>query len=584
MQKSSNARIFLLKMSAKILFRKILIKCVSLKIIPVKLNIKHVNFMIQMKHQKQKRDANQLEFIQQIQKNLIIYIYVFCVFSDTKCLTTEKQCEHYFPECWNFIPSDPNKMCVNKGNKCEEQYKNCKLYNDNEVNKNKNDCEAIKLYRYGIIQISSSFCVFENEKCVQKNKKCEEIIIQDECQEQELDDEDKECIFFYTNLKDHSGICKTVLKNCAAYDKIPNKTEKGCKDFRYYYYDGGDIKYTHKCYYEEGTCKEKKVEKCEDSDNDEDFCNHMIINYPKKCIFKNNICVETYGYCPNIEMTKEECESIKLNYEYQKCGLNENNKCVSMYKNCLEYKGDDMEYNCQYLETSDETKKCFYEKGACVEKYIQCNGYKGNVTSICESIIPYKNKYTSLETSHKCIIKNENNNLFCSMEAKECKEAITREQCLNEIIPPTDKKCIYINGQCKEEYIDCDAYSNSGSEIDKDICESIILSDKLVYKCIFNPDIKKCEKIQKDLDEINSINKTEICNNYIAFTGKKCEYINSECIELDKTCLEMNFESDLNDTICRNAKTSNANKKCRLKKDYLGCKEKDKNENDDDNR
>lgn len=45
----------------------------------------------------------------------------------------------------------------------------------------------------------------------------------------------------------------------------------------------------------------------------------------------------------------------------------------------------------------------------------------------------------------------------------------------------------------------------------------------------------------------------------------------------------MNFESDLSDTICRNAKTSNANKKCRLKKDYLGCEEKDKNENDDDN-
>lgn len=109
------------------------------------------------------------------------------------------------------------------------------------------------------------------------------------------------------------------------------------------------------------------------------------------------------------------------------------------------------------------------------------------------------------------------------------------------------------------------------------------MSDKLVYKCIFNPDIKKCEKIQKDLDEINSINKTEICNNYIAFTGKKCEYINSECIELDKTCLEMNLESDLSDTICRNAKTSKANKKCRLKNDYLGCEERDKNENDDEN-
>jgi hypothetical protein len=64
-----------------------------------------------------------------------------------------------------------------------------------------------------------------------KNKPCEEINEQFECQEQELDDEDKECVFFYTNKKDFSGACRTVLKNCAAYNKLPNNTEKGCKDF-----------------------------------------------------------------------------------------------------------------------------------------------------------------------------------------------------------------------------------------------------------------------------------------------------------------------------------------------------------------
>ena len=118
-----------------------------------------------------------------------------CSFSDTKCSTKEKQCEHYFPNCLDFTPSDTNKICVNKGVKCEELYKNCQLYNDNEVNKNKNDCEAIKLYRYGN-PISSSFCVYQDEKCIQKNKSCEEINNQFECQEQELDDEDKECVFF----------------------------------------------------------------------------------------------------------------------------------------------------------------------------------------------------------------------------------------------------------------------------------------------------------------------------------------------------------------------------------------------------
>ena len=44
-----------------------------------------------------------------------------CIFSDSKCTTIEKQCEHYFPQCFDFTPSDPNKICVNKGNKCKEQ-------------------------------------------------------------------------------------------------------------------------------------------------------------------------------------------------------------------------------------------------------------------------------------------------------------------------------------------------------------------------------------------------------------------------------------------------------------------------------
>ena len=63
--------------------------------------------------------------------------------------------------------------------------------------------------------------------------------------------------------------------------------------------------------------------------------------------------------------------------------------------------------------------------------------------------------------------------------------------------------------------------------------------------------------INKECEELNLCNElcNEISSSYLT-KGKKCEYINSKCIDLDKTCSEMIFESGISENICENAKTS----------------------------
>jgi hypothetical protein len=69
-----------------------------------------------------------------------------------------------------------------------------------------------------------------------------------------------------------------------------------------------------------------------------------------------------------------------------------------------------------------------------------------------------------LDSNNKCVKKE-----------KECKEAQSYEQC-KSIIPPTNKKCIYLNDECKEQYKDCESYSNNDKEaVTESICNSIIL-------------------------------------------------------------------------------------------------------------
>ena len=103
-----------------------------------------------------------------------------------------------------------------------------------------------------------------------------------------------------------------------------------------------------------------------------------------------------------------------------------------------------------------------------------------------------------------------------------------------------------MNGQCKEQYEDCDAYNKNGKEtIEKTVCESIVLGDTS-YKCVFQSGTPtKCVQ-QKKYSTCSEFKKDDyeyVCTyDSIKFTGLsidyKCSYKNSACSEVQKTCLE----------------------------------------------
>ena len=149
----------------------------------------------------------------------------------------------------------------------------------------------------------------------------------------------------------------------------------------------------------------------------------------------------------------------------------------------------------------DENKKCFYENDKCVSKYIYCEGYTGNDRTICESIIPYdKSNGKSLEDNYKCIMETDG----CKMTEIPCKDAKTSAECSfrNEHLLDNNKKCVYINDECLEQWKDCSTYDNNAETIEKSICESIKLNNDL-KKCVFTEgtmEIKnKCELKDKAL-------------------------------------------------------------------------------------
>ena len=181
------------------------------------------------------------------------------------------------------------------------------------------------------------------------------------------------------------------------------------------------------------------------------------------------------------------------------------------------------------------------------------------------------------------------------MEEKEWKDAKTYEEC-KVIIPPTNKKCIYLNDECKEQYKDCESYSNNGKEtVTESICNSIILdyisspdgiSKYQTNKCKFiSGTPNKCETQQKKCSDFKVEDYIDICYDISLLSpGKKCVYDNSACSEINRSCLELNLVP-VTEEICAAAPTSDSNTKvCALKSDGSGCEEIEKENQEDNNK
>lgn len=68
-----------------------------------------------------------------------------CIYGKDGCERTSIECNEAkdIYECNSIVPTDSNKMCIFKDNKCVEQYRACELYQDNEEKIDKEICESI---------------------------------------------------------------------------------------------------------------------------------------------------------------------------------------------------------------------------------------------------------------------------------------------------------------------------------------------------------------------------------------------------------------------------------------------------------
>ena len=515
-----------------------------------------------------------------------------CVYKDGTCTKTKRDCSEFTYEydCKNQRPEDySTKKCVFLNNKCEEQFKTCELYNE-ETTKTKEICEKIlpDTTQYSGTLDYYSKCVYTESGCERKKKSCSELD-SSHCNEANLDDIDKMCVY-------ENNECKEVYKSCSSYNNYPNKSEQGCKALKLYkkssYYNSVSVYYDRICIYEDNTCKEKYLSKCNDYESwmGEKYCNGIEMTSYKGCALKNNVCVTNYTECPGDKekVTEEVCNAINPSLEYMKCVLDEDENCVQIQRDCSEYEfgsGPDdyralFEFACNfYYKPADETKRCFLENGKCVAKPAGCSKYEGNDKATCESIIPISEFWgSSLQETHKCVLDEDN---VCTMIKKGCNEAKTEYECSQFEPPNSDKECIYLNGECKEQYKNCDNYNNNGEEeVNQNVCESIVMKDSS-YKCIFDTSNKKCIQKKKDCSDLNKNDfYSEICSSIsLSSLAKKCTYDNSACSEVNKSCLELKEQSGVTEEICLAASTSNSNKVCIINESGAGCLETEKNSN-----
>ena len=103
-------------------------------------------------------------------------------------------------------------------------------------------------------------------------------------------------------------------------------------------------------------------------------------------------------------------------------------------------------------------------------------------------MVLYNESEDEIDYNNKCVWGNA-----CTKTAKECKDAQNAKECDKITLKSSNKNCIYLNGECKEQYQDCASYNNNGKEkIEQSVCESIVLVEALLglnnHHCVFKND------------------------------------------------------------------------------------------------
>ena len=324
-----------------------------------------------------------------------------------------------------------------------------------------------------------------------------------------------------------------------------------------------------------------------------------------RCDLSNDtppICYQHFDLCTDVK------DQTKCGYNLPKDPLykcewksDATTKCQPVKFECNDYTRTPNKNICPNLEvtgTDDNDKgkkKCiFAETFKCQERYKKCDDYD---SSKCDSRMPLNSAGNDYDYSKRCSYDNTKNPK-CQTVDRYCTEyninprlTPTSEICEQLIAKDTNKRCVYKNSICQEEYKTCELYNTK--EIDKleTECEGIQLEDAN-KECIYIPKEDKCE----------TRTKYETCESYPGTDKEICESIlspttNFYCIlDKDLTCKERpslcKYATTKEDCIYY-AKASDDNKRCaydddstpshtpRCYEEYARCEDYHDNDEDD---
>lgn len=458
------------------------------------------------------------------------YDYVYkCQFdaSKSRCTKVKRNCHEFNSTlgddeniCLKLSATDPNhKICVFINGKCEEKYKTCKSYNDNEEIKTREGCEEM---------------VFPEEK-----EKCVYNIKENICESRKN----------YSKCEEYKGsnelICQSIISSKNKKNCVLQKKEN---DF---------------------ICRERYFPCSEAYSKNECYIFAKPVDKNKICVFDeiNNKCLEQYKKCEKYTGNNlDECEKINI-YNGKKCVF-ESGICKSKNKKCSEALNED---ECEIIKNigiSEQNKICDFISGSCQENYKYCSDYTGTDETICKNIKPYDDSGINIDNNYKCSIEED----ICKKVPKDCVDAgSNRFLCANisSIIKNNDKKyCSFYQNNCREDYKACEYFSTIYST-GQSICEGIIQENSEIPRCEFNKNYK-C----KPVEHCHLFNKDDYAN-LCHKINLKCKYEKGICKKVEKSCSEIIFytESEENEQICKSFKPINIDKICRIKKDKSGCEE-----------
>ena len=478
-----------------------------------------------------------------------------------------------------------NRICVPYQDKCFELYESCEKAESEEACKN--NLPLTKNNKNEYIIYDWYKCVW-NEGCTQEQRVCSDYKKPDNsyvpttCRNFKAEKENSACFFDAENDK-----CEEVANSCENYNLIveeSKRTEEGCKSS---YPEEGK-----KCALQNKQCKEANIE-CGDYTTKDECLKFNPGKDGKKCVFKNNLCVEDYEDCQTYndlvseaDRKKADCESIysyKSGYQMFKCVFSESKTCESkqVYK-CSDYTGTDAE-ECASYPTDDKTHTCVYANNKCEEKinfvYNYCGDYVGEDKSICEAIKPRSDSdNTRIETNSKCVLEEEGGSLYCVKKQKQCSDAKDSVECSKIRVSNDKKRCFYIKGNCIEQYKTCEDYEAAEDVLEKETCESIVIANDDLNKCVFTAGVGgakgTCKKTRKSCSDFNIGLISDKCVNLESYISEsifdhndntQCTFSDNVCKTELKSCLGLYETRDANEEVCKNANTSSNNVKCIFK-------------------